>query len=60
LEINEQKFREMGLPIMDENEWKKEDDEIRFGSFEDLNEILVQEWQHSLPFRNDTYFFGCM
>jgi hypothetical protein len=60
LEINEQKFREMGLPIMDENDEKKEDDEIRFGSFEDLNEILVQEWQHSLPFRNDTYFFGCM
>ena len=50
----------MGLPIMDENDEKKEDDEIRFGSFEDLNEILVQEWQHSLPFRNDTYFFGCM
>ena len=48
------KFREMGLPITDENhDEKKEDDEIRFGSFEDLNEISVQEQQHSLPFRND-------
>jgi len=54
MEIIEQKFREMGLPITDENEdEKKEDDEIRFGSFEDLNEISVQEQQHSLPFRND-------
>ena len=54
MEIIEQKFREMGLPITDENnDDKKEDDEIRFGSFEDLNEISVQEQQHSLPFRND-------
>ena len=54
MEIIEQKFREMGLPITDENnDEKKEDDEIRFGSFEDLNEISVQEQQHSLPFRND-------
>ena len=54
MEIIEQKFREMGLPITDENnDEKKEEDEIRFGSFEDLNEISVQEQQHSLPFRND-------
>ena len=53
MEIIEQKFREMGLPITDENNEKKEEDEIRFGSFEDLNEISVQEQQHSLPFRND-------
>ena len=54
MEIIEQKFREMGLPITDENnEEKNEEDEIRFGSFEDLNEISVQEQQHSLPFRND-------
>ena len=54
MEIIEQKFREMGLPITDENnDDKKEDDEVRFGSFEDLNEISVQEQQHSLPFRND-------
>merc|ERR1711988_1204171 len=36
MEIIEQKFREMGLPTTEENE-EKEDDEIRFGSFEDLN-----------------------
>ena len=52
MEIIEQKFREMGLPTTEENE-EKEDDEIRFGSFEDLNEISVQEQQQSLPFRND-------
>ena len=52
MEFIEQKFREMGLPTTEENE-EKEDDEIRFGSFEDLNEISVQEQQQSLPFRND-------
>ena len=52
MEIIEQKFRQMGLPITDENnDEKKEDDEIRFGSFEDLNkhkEALRQlvEWKH--------------
>jgi len=50
--IIEKKFHEMGLPTTEENE-EKEDDEIRFGSFEDLNEISVQEQQQSLPFRND-------
>ena len=50
MEIFEQKFREMGLSTADEQE---DNDEIRFGSFEDLNEISHQEQQQSLPFRND-------
>ena len=36
----------MGLPTIVENE-KKEKDDILFGSFEDLNEISVQEQQQS-------------
>ena len=52
MEMMEQKFRDMGLNTCQDSE-EADNDEIRFGSFEDLNEISHQEQQQSLPFRND-------
>lgn len=50
IEIMEQKFKEMGIKTDSASE---NDKEINFGSFEDLNDISHQEYQQSLPFRND-------
>ena len=52
MDMVEKKFKEMGLPV-DGEELDESDDGIRFGSFENLNDISHQEHHQNLPFRND-------
>ena len=46
-----QKFQEMMLKTSDDEE--DENDEVNFGSFENLDDISQQEYQQGLAWRND-------
>merc|ERR1719369_1593462 len=50
LEEIAEKFKEMGLTSVEDDD---DENEIHFGSFEELNDISQQEYQQGLAWRND-------